>query len=202
MASSLLGKAVAGAKKNLIDADTRLTADQKKNWVVRVIANNWGIGETTPSICGTACQDIFYGLFPVPRYGDLAAGVGMSALVALHDEFTGKDTKANGVIPARASGSYQDVRYVQGYVAALMWRKAVEKAIDANNRNPTPDDLKAALETFQLENMQGLTASPVSFSEDDHRPQSAANVYKIGTGGSLALVDSYKIGLVPDWLGY
>src|SRR5262249_27802914 len=50
-------------------------------WTVRVMANNWGIGETSSQLCGyndgktSDCDGVLYGLFPVPRYGDTTVAV-------------------------------------------------------------------------------------------------------------------------------
>jgi hypothetical protein len=218
--SSVLGQSIAKVQKDLIDnnADPDFPAALRpggsKYWKLRVIANNWGIGETTPTICGAACNDDnFYGLFPVPGYGDIQNAVGMAELIALHDTFADKDNASPPPVPAtliggnpdtspRTSEKYRDVRYVQGYVAAMMWRHGMETAIKAGHRNPTGEDLKNALETFNSLDMQGLTADPISFSASDHRPQSGDNIYKLNKDGQFTFVKRYNIALVPDWLGW
>lgn len=187
--SSLIGKAAAMAQE-LINAQL----DPSHQWTLRVMSNNWGIGETSPGICGTGCSNIVYGLFPVPRYGDLQNSEGMTGLMEVHDKYRGKD--------GHALDAYRDVRYVQGYAAALMWHQAVERAIDAGYTTPTGENLKKILESFNDVDLKSMTAGPISFNSTDHRPQSNASVYRITEEGSFAFIDSYSISLDPNWLGY
>jgi branched-chain amino acid transport system substrate-binding protein len=200
-ASSKLGKGVALAQQTLA-ADARIPAATRAKWKIRVMANNWGIGETTPTICGPTCNDIFYGLFPVPRYGDIENAGGMAALVALHDKYGARDVQPSPPMPARKPTDYRDVRYVQGYVAAAMWRRGMEAAIDAGHPHPSGEDLKTALEAFKQYALDGLTSGPISFTAQDHRPQASATVYKLSVDGHFQFVNKYSIGLIPSWLGY
>lgn len=200
--SVLLGKH-AYAAQQMIDTHPKLPDNVKQKWKLRVMANNWGIGERSTEICGQACNhDNFYGLFPVPRYGDLATAQSMAELIALHDEYGAKDVTAAPPIPARKTSDYRDVRYVQGYTAALMWKLAVEAAVDAGHTSPTGEDIKNALESFKNATMSNMTAGPIAFSATDHRPQSTEVVYKLDESGQFAFVNHYSIELVPDWLGY
>jgi ABC-type branched-subunit amino acid transport system substrate-binding protein len=209
-ASSILGKYLAVAQQT-IASNAQIPQAVKDTWHLRLMANNWGIGETTPDICGAACNnDVFYGLFPVPHYGDLGNSSGMTALIALHDEYAMEDSAPVSIagpsgpsqIPARTPEDYRDVRYVQGYASALLWRRAIEAAIDAGHSDPTGDDIKTALEKFDNVDLEGMTAGPISFSETDHRPQSTESIYQLDSNGTLAFVDRFTIALIPDWLGY
>jgi branched-chain amino acid transport system substrate-binding protein len=50
-----------------------------------------------------------------------------------------------------------------------------------------------------------MTASPISFSASDHRPQSDEAIYAIvGSGANLQLQykTKYSISTQPEWLGY
>ena len=186
-----------GAGQANADIVAQLPAAQQ--WKIRVIANNWGIGETSSALCGTGgnpsdCDDVLYGLFPVPRYGDTNAS-GMQAMIDLHDKWAMKDSYDAG------PGSYEDVRFVQGYAAALMWRKAVEAAIDAGHTSPTGDDIKHALEQFSQVVLEQMTAAPVSFSAKDHRPQGGENIYYLHQG-VLTFDNTYSLTLDSMWLGY
>lgn len=191
LASSLIAKATAQAQTLIDQAFT----DFSLRWQLRVMANNWGIDETTSAICGAACNNnIVYGLFPVPRYGDVKNASGMLDMMSIHDIYRVKD--------GQPVDAYRDVRYVQGHTAALMWHKAVEVALDAGHTSPTGEDLKNALESFQEVDLGGMTASPISFSSKDHRPQSAEGVYLIDGKGEFFFIDSYSIKLDPTWVGY
>ena len=192
VSSTLIAKGAAEAQKIIDDASLG------EDWKVRVMANNWGIGETSSTICMVngppSCANVLYGLFPVPRYGDVQNAEGMLAMMKMHDDYRAKD--------GQPTSSYQDVRYVQGYAAALMWQKAVEKALDDGHPSPTGEDLKNALETFKDVDLEGMTAGRISFTPKDHRPQANTAVYKINSQSTLEFVDRYSIMLSPDWLGY
>ncbi|WP_437651105.1 protein kinase domain-containing protein [Sorangium sp. So ce362] len=194
LSSAFVGKGAAAAQK-LVDR----AFPGKERWQLRVMANNWGIGERTLTICGADCAGIFYGLFPVPIYGDTQHSSGMAAMLRIHRAYREKDD--------HPLGRYQDQFYVQGHAAALMWRKAVERAVDAGHERPTGEDLKNALESFQNVVLDGMTAGPISFSPTDHRPQSNESVYAIrasGDAGGVAFrfVDYYSIELDSTWRGY
>ncbi|KYF63248.1 hypothetical protein BE11_03375 [Sorangium cellulosum] len=194
VSSSFVGKGAAAAQR-LVDR----AFPEKDRWRLRVIANNWGIGERTLEICGDACAGIFYGLFPVPVFGDTQHSSGMAEMLRIHRTYREKD--------GRPLDRYKDQFYVQGHAAALMWRKAVERAVDAGHESPTGEDLKAALETFQNVVLDGMTAGPISFSPTDHRPQANESVYAISAradagGVVFRFVDQYSIELDPKWLGY
>lgn len=207
-ASAIMGKTIA-EQQAIIDADPVitgiLTTAKKPPWKIKVIANNWGIGETTPTICGAGCNgDMFYGLFPVPRFADLSNATAMAQLIATRDAWATADQQAIPPAPitARKQDAYRDVRYVQGYAAAAMWEEAVKKAVDAGSKNPTGVDIKNALEKFTAQDLGGLTAGPITFSPTDHRPQSNEVIYKVDANGNLAFVDRFSITLTNEWLGY
>jgi hypothetical protein len=197
--STLLGKYIAEAQQ-MIDSSSDISAATKSSWKLKVMANNWGINEGVPAACGTACNDIYYGLFPVPRYGDLDKSSGMASLIALHDEYSLKE--AVPPLAARSMEDFRTVQYVNGYASMFLWQKGMEAAIDFGHSNPTGEDLKRALETFQSVDTGGLTAGPVTFTPTDHRPQSTENIYKIDSTGQLSFINEYSIQLVPTWLGY
>jgi branched-chain amino acid transport system substrate-binding protein len=212
---ALLAKAVAEVQAK-IDAATDIP--NAATWKIRIIANNWGIGEETTQLCGDACapdpknsdpttSPRFYGLFPVPRYGDLQNSTGMSLLQQIHDSLEATDLQnpPPAPIPARKAGDFKSVRYVQGYAAAMMWERGMLAAIEAGHPNPTGEDLKNALEGFKAVDLKGMTASPISFSASDHRPQSDEAIYAIvGSGANLQLQykTKYSISTQPEWLGY
>lgn len=193
VSASLVGKAMAAAQELV---DTAILPMGVKPWKLSVIVNNFGIGETTATICGAECNTgNFYGLFAVPRYGDVAAAAGMQKLMDTHDKWRAKDNQP--------ITTYQDVRYVQGYAAAVMWRKGIEAALDAGHASPTGTDLKNALETFNLVDLDGMTAQPISFTPEDHRPQSQEYIYHLNANGVLVLADKPPpLALQPKWLGY
>jgi serine/threonine protein kinase len=193
VSSSYVGKGAAEAQQLI----NRSFPESRNQWQLRVMANNWGIGEASMKICGPACSGVLYGLFPVPIYGDTRNALGMTQMLRIHDMYREKDHEPRD--------KYADGRYVQGYAAALMWREAVERAIDAGHKTPTGEDLKNALETFHHVVLEGMTAGAISFSPKDHRPQANASVYKLDSSNPrsvFSFVDQYSIELDATWLGY
>jgi branched-chain amino acid transport system substrate-binding protein len=203
-ATSILGQSLWKAQTTLIDSDMSIPLAIRTSWKLRVIANNWGIGETANTICaGAACtHDNFYGLFPVPKYGDATNSAAMAEIVSHHDHYGALDSAAAPPIPARTADQYADVRYVQGYAAALLWEMGMRAAIMAGHRNPTGTDLKEAFEKFDNISLNGATAQPITFTTADHRPQSGEGIYKLDPSGKLVFVARYNIPLMDDWLGY
>jgi hypothetical protein len=189
--SALVGKAAAAAQA-MID---RAFTEPSKGWKIRVFAGNWGISERTAEICGDPCRsgDFFYGLLPVPDYRNQPLE-GMAAMLQIHDD----QRALNGDSPRL----YQDAQYVQGHAAVLMWRTAMEKAIAAGNSSPKGADLIAALESFQEEPLRGMTAQPITFRSDDHRPQAAENVFRVVASDPLEFYDTVSVELDDTWLGY
>jgi hypothetical protein len=181
-----------------LDAATQLIKTQMGSaaWDLKLIANNWGIGDSFYRACGGApnpCVGKVYGIFPFRTYGDITAG-GMGALMAIHDKYRAKDQVSLDL--------YRETTYVQGYVAALMWRMAMERAIDAGHSVVTPDVLKSYLEQFVDVDMQGLTAGRLNFGTKDHRPQSTEVIQNISASGVFSFVDLYQLDLDPTWLGW
>src|SRR5262249_47023103 len=125
MSTAYIAKGAVEAQKLINNS----FANPKDRWHLRVMANNWGIGETSKNVCGRECAGVLYGLCPVPIYGDTQHAAGMRQMMAIHD--MSRATDAEGLT------KYTDMRYVQGYAAALMWRKAVDRAIDSGKTSPT-----------------------------------------------------------------
>jgi hypothetical protein len=163
-------------------------------WKLNLVVNNWGCGETVPHLCpNDACVGRFHGLFPFRMYGDINASA-MPSLMETHDAYRLKDGVDREL--------YKDVRYVQGYVAAWLWRMAVDRAIDDGHDTITADVLKEQLEKMHNVDLGGLTAGPLSYGPKDHRPEAQTAVYNVGPGGTLVFEDSYSISLEPTWLGW
>ncbi|MGA9522572.1 MAG: ABC transporter substrate-binding protein [Myxococcaceae bacterium] len=157
----------------------------------RLIVNVFGFDETVYSLCGEPCVGSMYGVLAFAAYGDVRYP-GMEEVVRIHDKFR----KADGEDLAL----YSDVRYVQGYVSFLLWRKALEKVLD-EEKEITGPNLKAALESFTNVDMGGLTA-PITFSATDHRPTAGARIYSVNSFGKLQFEDQLGVELLPDWLGW
>lgn len=168
---------------------------------IRVITNNWGFEESVFSACEGGCVDYFHGIMPFAAYGSNVPG--MAELEAIHDKWRELDAMgpeaeldADG-----APRSHRNVRYVQGYVSVMLWRKAMERLVDYHKSLEGPS-LKRVLESFEAENMLGLVP-PLSFSATDHRPQATEKIYRVGPGGELVNVPpDASVFLKDEWLGW
>jgi branched-chain amino acid transport system substrate-binding protein len=187
----------------------------------RIIANNYGFDESLAvSFCPKVpapnpCQKIF-GVMPFLAFNDRSTGsTEMQKVVDLHDKWRARDVDesyndASALIEAGLPvPTTRSVRYVQGYMNVKLLRMAIERLMD-KNKPLTGENLKDVLETFQSEDTGGLTA-PLSFSPDDHRPQSTVSIYTLDfpTSDAGPIVGSLKnvpptrrIALQNQWLGW
>jgi hypothetical protein len=150
-------------------------------WDLKLIANNWGINDSN-------------GFFDACGGNPNPCVSGMPTLMDIHDRYRTKENVDLNL--------YRSTPYVQGYVAALMWRVAMEKAIADGNPVVTPDILKRYLEQFDLQDMQGLTAGKLTFTPSDHRGQSTETIQNIDAAGVFSFVDTYQLSLDPSWQGW
>lgn len=187
--SSLVGKAVAAVQENI---DQSLPEGDR--FTVRLAATPWAFSEQTPELCGEACNGILLGVTPVFAWGDTELSEGMRDLTATH----ARARSRAGDEPLL----YRNHHYIRGYAAAMMWHRAVEQAVENGHSRPTGDDIKEALEAFRNEDLEGLTAGPLSFAPDDHRSQTQYNVYAIDAGGDLVFDSEGSVQPGNLWLGY
>jgi branched-chain amino acid transport system substrate-binding protein len=189
--TSFMAKALANMKM-LAATDTTLPPP---NTNIQLMANVWGIDEQLFGLCGPVlnnpCADRVHGTLPFAAYGDTRAA-DMAKVTALHDKWRIVDGE---------TATYKNVRYVQGYVNVLIFRKAVERVI-ASGLSITGENIKTALETFRSEPTGGLTDN-LTYTEDDHRPQGTESVYKIDGSGKLVIEgDPRSIAMKDEWKGW
>jgi branched-chain amino acid transport system substrate-binding protein len=192
----------------------------------KIIANNYGFDESLAGLCArlgpgaVTCGRIF-GVQPFLPFGDQSAGsTEMPKLVELHDKWRVRDVGVEHIDPAVLDGSAppptRSVRYVQGYLNVKLLRAAVERVFDAK-KQVTGETLKEALEGLRSFDTGGLTA-PLTFTPDDHRPQSTLSVYQYAPPDSDAGIDggdagpavgrlvlvsaNRRIALQQQWLGW
>lgn len=158
---------------------------------VRMVANTWGFDETVYQKCGDPCVNRLFGLVPFAAYGDTRFPE-MENVVMIHDLFRNE----KGEPPTQ----FANLRYVQGYVAALLFGVAIERLVD-QERPVTRENLRELLETFKGLQTGGLSG-PITFTPDDHRPTAATRIYSINSFGKLKYEDEIKITLRPEWLGW
>jgi branched-chain amino acid transport system substrate-binding protein len=178
--TAYLGKALAEANRQL-------------GLNVQLIVNNYGFDENLFAACGADCVERVHGIMPFVAYGDPRAGE-MAKVTALHDKWRARDAAREGNV------SYRNVRYVQGYVNVLMFKAAAERVI-SEGKPVTGEHIKAALESFSGLDTGGLTGR-LTFTPDDHRPQSSESIYKLNAAGQLVLESQRTIALDDLWLGW
>lgn len=161
---------------------------------VQIIVNNWGFDEQLFGLCGPAlnnpCVDKVHGIMPFVAYGDTRAG-DMSKVTGLHDKWRNLDGEV---------ATYKNVRYVQGYVNVKLFQLAAEEVI-SSGLPVTGENIKDALERFTGVSTGGLT-DPLTYSPDDHRPQSSESIYKVDKDGKLVLESQRPIAMQLSWLGW
>jgi ABC-type branched-subunit amino acid transport system substrate-binding protein len=189
VSSSLVGRAMAQVQDN-IDA----SLPERDRWTVRLAANPWGFSEETPELCGDACNEILIGVTPVFAWGETERSAGMSDLMAVH----ARARSQAGQEPSL----YRNHHYVRGYAAAMMWHQGVARAVENGHSSPTGGDIKDALEAYRDEDLDGLTAGPLSLAPDDHRSQTRYNVYAIDADGDVVFDSDGSIQPSNLWLGY
>ena len=173
---------------------------------VQIMMNNWGMDELLYGVCGAPCVGRVHGIMPFLAYGDAAHGSSeMPKVTALHDKWRQIDYDRAMENPGDAGApvlkEHRNVRYVQGYVSAMLFRMAAERVID-QGLPIKGDNIRDALETFQLVDTGGLTDA-ITFSADDHRPQSTESIYLIDADGTLRNEPPDRtITLEQSWLGW
>jgi branched-chain amino acid transport system substrate-binding protein len=192
----------------------------------KIIANNYGFDESLPAMCarlgaGALTCGRILGIQPFLPFGDQSSGSAeMPRLVELHDKWRARDVGVQHIDPSVLDGAAppptRSVRYVQGYLNVKLFRAAVERVFDAK-KQVTGETLKEALESLRSFDTGGLTA-PLTFTPEDHRPQSTLSVYQVGPPdpdagtdggdagppvGRLVLVSpNRRIALTQQWLGW
>ncbi len=182
--------------------------NQEKGLQVKAITNTFGFDELLFASCGSACVDNLFGLLPFAVYGDLAASE-MTKVMALHDKWRARDLETaqregatdGGDASVPALQAYKNVRYVQGYVSALLWKAGAERAL-SSGKAISGESIKEALETLNRFDTGGLT-DKLTFKARDHRPQSTEVIYKVDVQGKLVRVPPDRtIFLEDQWLGW
>ncbi|MBK8480773.1 MAG: ABC transporter substrate-binding protein [Proteobacteria bacterium] len=171
---------------------------------VKSISNVWGYDEFTIRDCkrnrDTAppdawCVDHFLGVLPMAVYGGTAAG--MAELERVHNKWRAADSQLPETDPisdattGATARAYQDVQYVKGYTSAMLLTRGLERLVDQKDRPISGENLKAALETGVPISTDGLTPQ-LKYTEDDHRPQASAKIYKIDNAGAFAQVGTER----------
>ncbi|WP_394820740.1 ABC transporter substrate-binding protein [Pendulispora albinea] len=166
---------------------------------VQIMINVYGFDEGLYPQCRGACVGNVHGVLPFLAYGDRSRGSSeMQKVVDLHNKWRA----AEGDGDAGAGINTKSAKYVQGYISAMMFRLAVERLV-GEGKVVTAEALKNAYESFSPSGMNtsGLSAA-LTFSPQDHRPQSSVAIYKIDSDGNLVFEADRNIARQDEWRGW
>ncbi|THB70074.1 MAG: ABC transporter substrate-binding protein [Desulfovibrio sp.] len=125
--------------------------------------------------------------------GDAVNGhIGLQA-TAVYDD----DTPGTTVIREITGGEHKMTHYVRGFASMLVMAEGIR--IAAEQGEVTGPSLKAALESLRDFDPMGLTP-PISYFEDDHRPNLSVNLYELQADG-LHFKASQTLERKAEWLG-
>jgi len=144
------------------------------------IINNWGYDENLPRLAGEAAKNAI-GIAPCAFFGEN---------VKLMDKVVEYAQKLNPGIPKEQ----RLIRSVQAWAAVMLLWEAMLRADKAGKLNGE-GIMKVGFESMRNFDL-GLGAPPVTFTPEDHRPTSIAQIY-IYKDGKFQLLD--RIDLKKRW---
>jgi branched-chain amino acid transport system substrate-binding protein len=148
---------------------------------VNHIINNWGFDENLPRLAQEAAEGTI-GIAQCPLYGQD---------VPLMDKVVAYAKKLNPGVPQEK----RLLRTTQAWANALLMAEAMKRADTAGSLDGE-SILKTGVETMRNWQMELGGIAPLTYTEDDHRPQSAINVYQY-SGDKFNLLD--RIDLKDRW---
>ncbi|MBN1959784.1 MAG: ABC transporter substrate-binding protein [Deltaproteobacteria bacterium] len=175
------------------------------NFDVKIIANNWSFDERfiiTALNNSLNNRSRLHGIQSMPFYHDTSV-TGMTIV----EEAMAAKRQWSSFKPAGLSNSdYEVIEYVYGVTAVMAWKLAAERLIDSLG-SVTPEQvkgeaLKNSFESFNEVYLEGLTASPITYTSSDHRPQATVAIYYIGNDNKQKIDDSLPLVLKDEWLGW
>ena len=149
---------------------------QKLKMNATFFVNIWGADENTFKLAGPAAK------------GHLS----LQAAAIYQD-----DTPGSKVIKELTKDQPQMTHYIRGFVSVLVMAEAIRLA--AAKGEITGPAIKDALESLRDFDPMGLTP-PISFFPDDHRPNMAVKLYKLGED-KMELVGVETLERTQAWLG-
>lgn len=107
------------------------------------------------------------------------------------------DSEGNKVIREVTNNEAKMTHYIRGFVSTLVMIEGIKLA--AAKGEISGPAIKEALETLRDYDPMGLTP-PISFFEDDHRPNMSVKLYTIGDG-KMELLGAETLERKAEWLG-
>ena len=146
----------------------------------KFIINTWGIDERFFDKAGDYAEGRAYGIFPVVVWNDSVPG--MKDIMEAHSIYRSADIHT--------------IHYVKGWLSTMIMAEGLKKA-GGELSGPA---LRKALETLNDYDTGGLSA-PITFTEDDHRPNLEASIYRI-EGGKCKKVTDVEMPREDRFLGW
>jgi branched-chain amino acid transport system substrate-binding protein len=159
----------------------------------KIIMNLYGMDERTFALCGADCVDRVFSVQAFAAFGD-TRHPGMEEVLRVYNKWRMKDGHSLD------DAMLKNMRYVQGYVSFLLFRRGIEKLVD-DKKELTGKNLKEAYESFRQLQTGGLTP-PISYTGEDHRPTNRTRIYSMNAAGKLEYQDEISIPLQAEWLGW
>lgn len=144
------------------------------------IINNWGFDENLPRLAQQAAEGAI-GIAQCPFYGQD---------VALMDQVVAMTKKLNPGVPQKK----RLLRTTQAWANVLVMAEAMKRADKAGNL--TGEGIKEGFETMRGWQMALGGIAPLTYTDTDHRPQSAINLYQYA-GGKFNHLD--RVDLKARW---
>ncbi len=155
---------------------------RKHKFSAKIVSINWAFDEDMIRLAGEAGQGAM-GVGPFAFYGQDVPF--MKTIVDWNNKHHGADT-------------YRNVRYVQGWANMLVIFEGLRRADKSGQLNGP--GIKAALESLDNYETGGLTA-PITFTAEDHRPNTAARIHTIKGDKIVPYTDYIDVGRRKDWMG-
>ncbi len=127
----------------------------------KFIMNTWGFDERLAENAGPYADGRAYGVVPCAIWGDDVPG--MKDIIQAHRRYR--------------SAESHTIHFVKGWLSMMVMAEGLRRA----DGNTDGRSVRNALETLRDFDVGGLS-SPITYTEKDHRPNTALKIYKIEGG--------------------
>lgn len=145
----------------------------------KFLVNCYGMDKNLFKLTGGACVGRAYGMMP---------------LVPMGAEVPGMEK-----VMTAAKGEDLTHNFIKSWVSVMVMAEGLKRAKKAGELNGP--GLKKALETLRDFDTGGLTA-PITYTPNDHRPNTALTIFKVNEKGRMTPVESVRLPRKQKYLGY
>jgi branched-chain amino acid transport system substrate-binding protein len=133
-------------------------------------------------------------LFKLTGGACVGRAYGMMPLVPMGAEVPGMEK-----VMTAAKGEDLTHNFIKSWVSVMVMAEGLKRAKKAGELNGP--GLKKALETLRDFDTGGLTA-PITYTPNDHRPNTALTIFKVNEKGRMTPVESVRLPRKQKYLGY